>query len=128
MKKVIFIITIALTFSSIGYAQENEKLYAMIYSQGNQWNENISTSEQAYFKEHSLHLQNLRKEGKILIGGRYSDFGFMILKANSMKDAKLITQKDASVVNGTFKVELFEFQTFKCHSLYIRLGKLSIIH
>lgn len=112
MKKAIFILILVLTFSDIGHSQEKQKLYAMIYSKGTQWNEKVSTSEQAYFNEHSLHLQNLRKLKKILIGGKYSDFGFMILKAENIKEAELITKQDSSVIKGTFKVELFEFQPF----------------
>jgi len=96
----------------MAYAQESEKLFAMIYSKGEAWNENISTSEQAYFEEHGMHLQNLRKLNKIVIGGRYSDFGFMLLKASNITEAESITKQDISVENGTFKVELFEFEPF----------------
>ena len=112
MRRSISSFILVLTISSMGYAQENEKLFAMIYSKGKGWNENIATSEQAYFKAHSLHLQNLRKQGKILVGGRYADLGFMILKAEDAKEAESITKQDSSVVSGTFKVELFEFHTF----------------
>ncbi|WP_452222795.1 YciI family protein [Lacinutrix chionoecetis] len=112
MKKTIYIFIIAIAFSSIAYAQDNDKLFAMIYSKGPEWNEKVSASKQDYFKAHSLHLQNLRKLEKILMGGRYSDLGFMILKAKNMPEAQLITKKDSSVVNGIFKVELFEFKPF----------------
>ena len=112
MRKILSVLTIAFAFSSTGYAQENEKLFAMIYSKGKEWNEKVPASEQAYFKDHSLHLQRLRKQGQIIVGGRYSDVGFMILKAEDAIKAKKITKQDSSVVKGTFKVELFEFQPF----------------
>ena len=112
MRTLLSAFIILLAFSNIGYSQENEKLFAMIYSKGNAWNENIATSEQAYFKAHTRHLQRLRKQGKILMGGRYSNLGFMILKAEDAEKAEMITKQDSSVVGGTFKVELFEFHPF----------------
>nr|WP_299383087.1 YciI family protein [Allomuricauda sp.] len=112
MRTLIASFLMVLAFSNMGYSQESEKLFAMIYSKGPTWNENISTAEQAYFKAHSQHLQKLRKEGKILVGGRYSDLGFMILKVEDASMAERITKQDSSVVAGTFKVELFEFHPF----------------
>ena len=96
----------------MGFSQEEKQLFAMVYSKGKAWNENVSASEQLKFKQHSVHLQNLRKEKKIIIGGRYSDYGFMILEAKNIDEAKLITQRDSTVINGVFKVELFEFLPF----------------
>jgi len=112
MKNIFCLLIIILAVSNICYSQEDDKLFAMIYSKGKQWNESISTSEQAYFKEHSMHLQHLRESNKIVIGGKYSDVGFMILKTRDIKEAELITEQDPSVINGTFKVELFEFKPF----------------
>jgi len=54
----------------------------------------------------------LRKEKKIIIGGRYSDYGFMIPKARNIDEAKSIAQRDSNLINGIFKVELFEFLPF----------------
>ncbi|MCW9037276.1 YciI family protein [Altibacter sp.] len=112
MNKAFYIVTFLLFITTVGHSQENEKLFAMIYSKGEEWNDSISTSGQPYFKEHSLHLQKLRKQNKIVVGGRYSDVGFMILQAKDMAEANEITKQDSSVAKGIFKVELFEFSTF----------------
>jgi uncharacterized protein YciI len=105
-----------LFFSSCLFAQSannsKDKLFAMIYSTGKNWDKNLKTSEQAFFKEHSEHLQKLRKEAKILIGGKYSDFGFIILKVKDLSEAKNIVEKDLSVKFGTFKAEVHEFIPF----------------
>ncbi|WP_411768651.1 YciI family protein [Winogradskyella sp. A3E31] len=112
MGKTLTTLILLLSIVSMGYSQEEKQLFAMVYSKGKAWNENVSTSEQLKFKQHSIHLQNLRKEKKIIIGGRYSDYGFMILEAKNIDEAKLITQRDSTVINGVFKVELFEFLPF----------------
>lgn len=112
MKRVL--ITVLLLLSSVitGFSQKEQKLFAMVYSKGTAWNDSLAASEQQSFKQHSTHLQNLRKENSIVIGGRYSDYGFMILKTKSIDEAKVITQRDSSVINKVFKVELFEFLPF----------------
>ncbi len=106
---VFFIGAVSFCFSQ---NPEQNKLFTMIYTTGEKWNDTISTSKQAYFKEHSEHLVALRKKGVLIMGGRYSDKGFMILKAKDIDEANAITRKDVSVVHRTFKVEIFEFNPF----------------
>ena len=91
---------------------EEFQYFAMIYTTGENWDEGRDYHEQAYFKEHTEFLSKLRKEEKILIGGRYSDKGFMILKAKDEADALAILASDESVVNKTFKAEIFPFMVF----------------
>lgn len=96
------------------FSQDNEqtKLFTMIYTPGGNWDYSISFDQQLFFVEHSQHLQKLRKEGKIVVGGRYSDKGFMLLRAKDSLEAGTIIEKDPSVTNQVFNVELFEFKTF----------------
>ncbi len=103
-----------LTLSFICQAQkgDSKKLFALIYTPGEQWNHTIAFHEQPYFKEHSTHLQTLRKTGQIVVGGRYSDKGFLLLKAIDSVEAHQIVHRDSSVINKTFKAEIFEFSTF----------------
>ena len=86
--------------------------FAMIYTTGSGWDTTKTVNKQAYFAEHSRHLQRLRKEDKIVIGGRYSDKGFMILKAKDLSEAQSIVASDTSVIHKTFQVELFPFSPF----------------
>ncbi|MEM9076434.1 MAG: YciI family protein [Bacteroidota bacterium] len=95
-----------------GQTKDETKLFAMIYSPGNEWNHNITFDQQSFFMEHSKHIQNLRKEGKVVVGGRYSDKGFMILRAKDSINAVAIVQQDPSVTNSVFEVEPFEFRPF----------------
>ena len=91
---------------------DDYQLFAMIYTTGENWDTEKQVHEQAYFKEHSAFLSKLRKEEKILIGGRYSDKGFMILKAKDEQEALEIIVTDESVVNKTFNAEIYPFSVF----------------
>ncbi len=95
-------------------AQEatESKLFTMIYTPGEKWDHTITFDQQPFFKEHSSHLQKLRKEGRIVIGGRYSDKGFMLLKAKDSIEADAVVKMDPSVTHQIFEVALFEFSTF----------------
>ena len=98
---------------TLGNAQEKKnKTFTMIYTPGEGWNHQIPFNEQPYFTEHSQHLQKLRKNGKIIVGGRYSDKGFMLLQARDSIAADSIVKMDPTVEHQIFKVELFEFKPF----------------
>ena len=96
------------------FAQQSEQdsLFAMVYTTGKNWDGTKKTYEQAYFKVHSKHLQKLREEGKIVMGGRYDDKGFMLLKAKNYTDAILITQRDSAILYSTFQVSVHPFESF----------------
>ena len=96
----------------LGQTEGETKVFAMIYTPGENWNYEITFDQQPFFIAHSKHIQKLRKEGSIVIGGRYSDKGFMLLRAKDSIKAVTIVEKDPSVTNGIFDVELFEFSTF----------------
>jgi uncharacterized protein YciI len=112
MKRIILSLLFVSLITATGQSQEDKKLFAMIYSKGTAWNDTLSTSQQPYFGHHVQFLQQLRKDEKIVMGGRYSDLGFMILKAKDMETAQQIVAQDSSVIIDTFKAELFEFTPF----------------
>ena len=91
---------------------QSEQYFAMIYTTGENWDHEKQVHEQAYFNEHSAFLSSLRKEGKIVIGGRYSDKGFMLLKAKDEAEALALIATDVSVANKTFYAEIFAFSVF----------------
>ncbi|WP_435625348.1 hypothetical protein [Flagellimonas sp.] len=100
--------------ATLGSAQENKtnKTFTMIYTPGESWNYQIPFNEQLFFAEHSQHLQKLRKNGLIIVGGRYADKGFMLLQARDSVAADSIVKMDLSVKHHIFDVELFEFRPF----------------
>lgn len=90
----------------------NSPWFAMIYRKGANWDNSKEVAKQAYFSAHVQHLSKLEKEGRIPIGGRFSDKGFMLLKAGSMEAAQAVIKQDLSVTNGVFTVELHPFSPF----------------
>lgn len=114
MKKTTLFAFAFLIFGFPSHAQEEDskKLFALIYTPGENWNHAIAFHEQPYFKEHSKHLQMLRKTGQIVVGGRFSDKGFLLLQAKDSLDARKTVGQDLSVTHRTFHAELFEFVPF----------------
>ena len=115
MKVPIFYILTYFLIGVLGCSAQNSvepKLFAMIYTTGDNWDDSKEFQEQTYFMPRSRHLSKLRKEVVIPIGGRYGDKGFMLLKAKDRAAAEAIIKLDSSVTYKTFNVELHEFEAF----------------
>jgi uncharacterized protein YciI len=93
-------------------AAGNDSLFIVIYTMGEGWDESKSPDEQTYFKEHSSFLSNLHSEKTILIGGRYSDKGMIIIKAADYPTAKNIIESDSAVISKTFNSEIYPINFF----------------
>lgn len=100
----------------ISFPQEAEKQnmehFIVLYTLGESWDTTKQAHEQLYFKEHSSHLFGLRKEKRILIGGRYSGTGMIIIAAESESVAHDLIMKDKAVENKIFNAEIFLFTPF----------------
>lgn len=117
MMKTIFLTLFVTLFATLVFSQEttskdNYEYFMVLYTLGENWDTTKQTHEQLFFKEHSLHLSELRKSEKITIGGRYSDKGMIILKAKDENEAKTAITKDIAIQNKIFKVEIFPFDPF----------------
>lgn len=115
--KLIFLTIISSLFTVSAFSQEttsedSNKYFVVLYTIGENWDTTKQTHEQLYFKEHSLHLSELRKRKQINIGGRYSDKGMIILKAKDEKEVNTIITKDVAIQNKIFKAEIFLFDPF----------------
>lgn len=82
------------------------------YSTGSGWDTAKQPHEQKFFKEHSQLLGRLRKKGTIVIGARYSDKGFIVVRAHSEEKARALFANDPSVKAATFQFELFPLSVF----------------
>ncbi len=87
-------------------------LYAVEIKTGAAWDTTKSKNEQPYFREHSSNLKRLRDGGNLVLGARYSDKGFVVLRAATEQDAHAMMQQDSSVQNRVFAYELHEFNVF----------------
>jgi len=108
--KIINLCLIAVLLTSL--TVKAQKYYALIYTTGDNWDHDKNPQDQPYFEEHSDHLAQLRKEGKISIGARYSDKGFILLNVKNENEAQEILKQDISVDKGIFKAELHPFNPF----------------
>ena len=111
------VIVVCLLFALSGFvrAQEpiaTEKFFLVQFTVGEAWVKEKPPHEQAYFADHSANLKRLRTEGKLLLGGRYSDKGIIIVKAASEEAVRAEIDRDPSVANRTFAVAIHPFAPF----------------
>jgi uncharacterized protein YciI len=86
--------------------------FAVEITVGTAWDTTKSTHEQAYFHEHSANLKHLRQEGALVMGARYSDKGFIVLKAATEDEAHAMMRADPAMQHGVFQYALYEFNVF----------------
>ena len=79
---------------------------------GPNWDPNLSAYEQAFFKEHSAHLQQLRADGHIVMGTRYSDIGLLVFHSESIDAINKLMVADPSMQAGTFTYEVHAMNVF----------------
>ncbi|MDX1507630.1 MAG: YciI family protein [Woeseiaceae bacterium] len=89
-----------------------KQLFAVQVTVGPNWDTALAPHEQAFFKEHSDNLKQLRNAGHIVLGARYSDIGLVIFSAASADDVRAFMDKDPSMDAGTFKYEVHPFNVF----------------
>ena len=93
-------------------AAESLTWFAVEISVGPGWDESISPYEQAFFKEHSAHLAELRKAGHIVMGARYSDVGLLVIQALAEDDVRALLDTDPSMQAGTFQYAVYPMNVF----------------
>ena len=115
MKIILCLALVGVVSITTGFAQEpaeGGRHFIVLYTLGEHWDPARQAHEQVYFKEHSAHLQALRKSKKISLGGRYSDTGMLLLKATDEAEAERLIMNDVAVQNKLFTVKIFPFDEF----------------
>jgi len=92
--------------------EADTRLFAVEIRTGPKWDPALPPPQQAYFKEHSANLRQLREAGRLVLGARYSDKGLVILSAASADEARALMNQDPAITHGTFVYELHEFNVF----------------
>ena len=88
------------------------EVYALVFRTGPSWDKAKPPGEQAFFADHSKNLRDMRAEGRLLLGGRFSDQGLVLVRAASVDEARALVDRDPSVKNGTFQAEVHLFRPF----------------
>lgn len=115
--KTILLSILLTVIAATGFAQDSttkktSQYFIVLYTTGENWDTTKQPYEQTYFKEHSAHLAQLRKENRIDIGGRYIDTGMLLLKAGNQEEAEALITKDVAIQNNLFKAAIFPFSPF----------------
>jgi len=88
------------------------RLFAVTFTTGPAWDAAKPPAEQAHFREHSANLARLRREGLLLLGARYADKGFIVLRAESEEAVRAQLAQDPSVAAGVFNAQIDAFNPF----------------
>jgi len=89
-----------------------DSLFIVTYSLGDAWDQSKGPGEQPYFKEHGARLGQLRKDGVIKFGARYSDKGMIVIAAPTFVKAKEIVTADVAVQNKLFVADVQKLNIF----------------
>jgi len=87
-------------------------VFAIVFRTGPAWDKSKPPNEQPFFADHSKNLRDLKAQGRILVGGRFSDQGLVLVRAASALEARELVERDPSVKNGTFQAEVHPFYPF----------------
>lgn len=106
---------LVLLFLTVGARAQTtpaEKLFSVHFTTGPAWDAAKSPNEQANFKEHSANLNRMRREGLLVMGGRYGEFGMILLRLPDKAAVEAQLAQDPAIAGGTFKAVIEEFRPF----------------
>ena len=109
---MLWLILILPLFSFSQDHPETESHFIALYTLGESWDQSKQPQEQLYFKEHSSFLSQLRKDGKISVGARYSDTGMLIVKGKNQEEVTMLLHQDLAIQHKLFKLEIHPFAPF----------------
>ena len=89
-----------------------KRTFALVFRTGPAWDKAKAPNAQAHFADHSANIRKLREEGRLLVGGRFSDQGLLIVEAKDEAEARTFVERDPSVQAGTFTAEVHAWSTF----------------
>lgn len=107
-----FRLLIVLSFILSQEPQTRQQYFAAIFSTGSAWDTTKTFPSQRHAKLHSQNLKRLRDEGRLAIGGRYGEYGFILVKARDLSEAKSFFAGDSSVIENIFRLEIHPFNPF----------------
>jgi hypothetical protein len=88
------------------------KLFAVVFRTGPGWDKSLPPPQQKSFKEHSENIARMRSEGRLKLGGRFGEWGLILIEAQDEAEARAQIERDASVAAGTFSAEVQAWSTF----------------
>ena len=85
--------------------------------------ENWTSDDEAIVGEHFAHLQNLLKEGKLILAGKTAGlstdtYGICIFRADSIEAAQTIMESDPAIQKGIMTATLQEYHVALYNNAY----------
>ena len=111
-KAIILLFTMLFSLSVTAKDTDADLYFIVHFETGPTWDKSLPPQEQLKFREHSQNLNQLRKQKVIVFGARYSDFGVIFIKAESLDKAKSIISADPGVESGIFKFSIEPLNIF----------------
>ena len=106
---------LSLTLAAVLAAQSPAspaRLFAVHFTTGPAWDATKPPNEQPLFKEHSANLNRMRQAGLLVLGGRYGEFGLILVRAPDEAAVQAQLAQDPSLAVGLFKAQVSEFRPF----------------
>jgi len=91
--------------------QSRDRTIALVFTTGPGWDASKAPNAQAQFGSHSNNLRRLQEAGVIVAGGRFAQYGLILVRAPGVDSARAMLVPDSSIVVGTFKVEVSPWST-----------------
>lgn len=109
--RALFLLGLLMT-SMVARSEDPAQLFVVHFETGPGWQHDLTAGQQPGFDEHAANLQQLRKEGKLVFGARYQQYGMVFLVAENLAAAKLILDSDPGVNRGLFIYKVAKMQVF----------------
>jgi uncharacterized protein len=91
-------------------AQE-ASLFVMMYTPGAGWDASQPPQAQRHFDTHSANLSRLRRDSVTVAGGRFGQWGLILVRAADETAAQALFAPDSSLAAGTFQGEVHSWTT-----------------
>jgi hypothetical protein len=92
-------------------SQQPSPTIALLVETGPNWDTTKQPGEQRHFRTHSDNLRRLKEGGFIVAGGRFAQYGLILVRAPSTDSALSMMKPDSSIAVGTFKVNAHRWST-----------------
>jgi RNA polymerase sigma-70 factor (ECF subfamily) len=91
--------------------QGTDSLFALTFAVGPGWDTTNPPGAQAGFREHSQNLARLRREGRILAGGRFGALGLMLVRASDSAEVRAQLAGDSTLTRGVLTATIDVWRT-----------------
>jgi uncharacterized protein YciI len=87
------------------------QLFAVRFQPGPGWDKAKPPADQTGFASHSANLQRLRREGTVVLGGRFADFGLVVVTARDLDAARALFAGDETIAAKVFAMQVDPWAT-----------------